>query len=276
MRTTRTRRSCHRAAAPASARRSAPHWAGARRRAHRPPAAAGPAQRHRRGARRRPARHRRRRPGRRSGQRRAVQAHRQARQGRPRPRHRRARRAVARQGRSASRAWGRPRCGPRSGWRAEAQRSAAGSSPSRSRTARGSPSSSRRIAPPGQYGCGGRARCRSARLVDPGAGVRDPRGPARAAPARRVVARERAGAVDVAEEDPVGLDPEAVRHARQRRDARALHLEAEQARGHRRQAAAGHPRQGRHGRRPQRARPGRRRGRPGAAAASASAAPRPG
>ena len=51
------------------------------------------------------------------------------------------------------------------------------------------------------------------RLVDPAAAVGDVRTPARTDPVERVIARERSTAVDVAEQDPVGVDAEPVHDA---------------------------------------------------------------
>ena len=96
-------------------------------------------------------------------------------------------------------------------------------------------------APPGQYGCGGARPVHEQRLVDPGPGVRELRRAARAAPAPRVVARERAGAVDVAEDHVVGVDAQAVDDAPERGQARTAHLQAEHERRQRREAAAQDP-----------------------------------
>ena len=104
-------------------------------------------------------------------------------------------------------------------------------------TARGSAPSSSTTAPPGQYGWGADARCSEHRLPRPSSPVLRIRGrPAGPRHCARVVARQRARAVDVPEEDPVGVDAQAVHDARERRDARAAHLHAEQPRGERRQA----------------------------------------
>src|SRR3954454_23919920 len=77
-----------------------------------------------------------------------------------------------------------------------------------------------------------RVRClrpvQEQRLVRPGAGVRHQRPPAGAAPAARVVAGQRAEAMDVAEDDVLGADAQAVDDARERREARVAHLGAEQ------------------------------------------------
>ena len=111
-------------------------------------------------------------------------------------------------------------------------------------------------------------------LVHPGAGVHDPRPSRRAAPSRRIVAGKRPTAMDMTEQDPFGIDAEAMYDPGEGGDARASHLGPQQ-RG----------RQGRDACRPAGVRrprasstragtpPGRRSAPPTGVAASGSAAP---
>ena len=106
--------------------------------------------------------------------------------------------------------------------------------------ASGSPPSVSRIAPPGQYGCGGSDAMQQHRLVDPRAGVGDPRHAPRPAPLAQDVAGQRPAAMDVPEQHPVGVDAEAVDDPGQGGDARPAHLRAQRALGERREATPEH------------------------------------